>query len=380
MNKKSLLILSDYFPPAYHAGGPVRSVYNLVTLLKDHFDISILTSNSDLSVVEPLDVEKDKWIESNGFKVQYLSGENQTRQTYLNEFKSNFDFIYLNSMYSSRFTLLPLWIIRSSNLTSKIILAPRGMLEAGSVKKKFLKKRIFLLLSRLLGLYKNVDWHVTSPSEGNNVHKYFGNKTSIHEIKNIPSMFGEKHNRVKDAGNIKMLFYSRIGREKNLIGGLDILKKIIPSGPVKLDIYGPIQEEKYWNSCQKLITDLNKSEKFEISYKGFVQPDQLFNLLESYQVLFSPSSGENFGHGIVECMSSGLPALLSDRTPWRNLSDSQAGFDIPLQNIEEWQNSINFFIDMDQEKYKEHIQGAFQYIHSKMSLDDLRNRYIQMFS
>ena len=32
-----------------------------------------------------------------------------------------------------------------------------------------------------------------------------------------------------------------------------------------------------------------------------------------------PTGGENFGHAIFEALSCGVPALISDRTPWRDL-------------------------------------------------------------
>jgi glycosyltransferase involved in cell wall biosynthesis len=41
--------------------------------------------------------------------------------------------------------------------------------------------------------------------------------------------------------------------------------------------------------------------------------------------------GENFGHAIAEALQHGKPVIISDRTPWRNLRDVQAGWDLPLQ-------------------------------------------------
>ena len=35
--------------PGYQAGGPIRSIFNLVNLLKDDYDITIVTSNRDLN-------------------------------------------------------------------------------------------------------------------------------------------------------------------------------------------------------------------------------------------------------------------------------------------------------------------------------------------
>ena len=47
----------------------------------------------------------------------------------------SFDVIYLNSLYSYNFTLIPLWLLKSSN--RRIVLAPRGMLGKGALKLSF---------------------------------------------------------------------------------------------------------------------------------------------------------------------------------------------------------------------------------------------------
>lgn len=43
-----------------------------------------------------------------------------------------------------------------------------------------------------------------------------------------------------------------------------------------------------------------------------------------------PTFNENYGHAIVESFVAGLPVVISDRTPWRNLEKINAGWDIPL--------------------------------------------------
>ena len=42
MNKKKLLVFTDWYLPAYKAGGPVRSIANIVAHLKDEIDSLII--------------------------------------------------------------------------------------------------------------------------------------------------------------------------------------------------------------------------------------------------------------------------------------------------------------------------------------------------
>ena len=51
--KNSLLICIDWYYPGQAAGGPITSVLNLKELLKDKYDITILTSNKDLNAKIP---------------------------------------------------------------------------------------------------------------------------------------------------------------------------------------------------------------------------------------------------------------------------------------------------------------------------------------
>jgi hypothetical protein len=70
-----LLILYDYFSPAYKAGGPIQSILNLVRSLDEYYNIYIITSNFDLGDSIPLNVESDKWLrfENTNARVIYIS-------------------------------------------------------------------------------------------------------------------------------------------------------------------------------------------------------------------------------------------------------------------------------------------------------------------
>jgi hypothetical protein len=75
-----LLILYDYFDPAYKAGGPIRSLVNLVKVFEEQMDIHILSSDRDHDGTA-LKVESDRWIAyGKRSKVQYLSVARQNRQ------------------------------------------------------------------------------------------------------------------------------------------------------------------------------------------------------------------------------------------------------------------------------------------------------------
>ena len=55
LNKPVILIFIDWYLPAYKAGGPVRSIANLVENLKNDFIFKIVTGDRDLGDTKPFE-------------------------------------------------------------------------------------------------------------------------------------------------------------------------------------------------------------------------------------------------------------------------------------------------------------------------------------
>ena len=72
MNK--VILFSEYFPPAFLAGGPPKSAMNLVNQLDGEIIFEVYTSDYDLKNTKKLNVEKNKFIKClNGSEVIYNS-------------------------------------------------------------------------------------------------------------------------------------------------------------------------------------------------------------------------------------------------------------------------------------------------------------------
>jgi glycosyltransferase involved in cell wall biosynthesis len=85
----------------------------------------------------------------------------------------------------------------------------------------------------------------------------------------------------------------------------------------------------------------------QATYRDTVPPEQVVATLAGYDALLLPSHGENFGHVIHEAMLAGLPVVLSDRTPWRNLAARRLGFDLPLDQPAGFRAAIEQLAAMD---------------------------------
>ena len=97
---QSLLIFTDWFAPGFKAGGPIRSVVNLVALLESDYNIFIYTSDRDFnSTLSYSGISLNTWIPYNKrSKVFYASPEHTTISGLRNILKEvRPDTIYLNS-------------------------------------------------------------------------------------------------------------------------------------------------------------------------------------------------------------------------------------------------------------------------------------------
>lgn len=330
--KKKILIFVDWYLPGYKAGGPIRSIANMYSHLKNDYTFRIVTSDMDLHADKPYpSVVSDTWTKGpDGCDVMYLSAAKRNYKTILQILKEErADFIYLNSVFSKIFTLYPLLARKRHFGVRKVILAPRGMLGKGALDIKPVKKKVYLRWMKMMGLCYTIRWHASSPSEEKEIKKVFGQSASTQVALNLSeSRTIVYHPKSKKPGTLKMAFLSRISFKKNLTGTLQLLAKTSAAHHIQFDIFGPIEDEDYWAKCKTLIAEMPAHVK--VNYKGAIPNEQVANTLKDYHFSILLTFNENFGHSIIESMAAGCPVIISDQTPWKNLEESKAGWDIKL--------------------------------------------------
>lgn len=344
MKRPSILILLSNFSPGYMMGGPLTSNLNLINALKNEADFKIITSNHDFGDTQPYNgIEANKWILFREFKVWYLNYGPTKIIGILKVLKNeNFDTLYINSFFDFYFSIIPL-VYRFLGLykPSKIILVIRGEFYKDSLFFSKKKKKIFLFISNFLNLHNNIEWHASSDVEKNQIEKIIKTKNKVVKvISNIPNIQLPSTidlNSNDMSSKIKIIWLARIAKDKNIQFAFNVLSKV--SCDVEFDIYGPIEDLELWDNCKKISTTF--SDNIVFNYKGVIEKSQAQKLLSEYDLLFLPSYSENFGHSIVESLLVGTPVLISKNTPWRNLEDDGIGFDIDLNNIDEFVNAIN---------------------------------------
>ncbi len=375
---KKLLIFIDWYLPGYKAGGQIPSVANIIELIKDKMDVSVVTSDRDEGdELAYKGIAPDKWLYKKGVRIMYLSPKNRTKNTFQKILSQEFDTVYFNSFFSSRFTLLPLWLLKKNHPETKIVLAPRGMLGKGALAIKPIKKRIFIWLAKLGGLYRSITWHASSKLEKKEIEAIFGSKQQIHIASDISVLPGNQNViRKKEAEKVKIFFLSRITPKKNLFFALKLLQQI-PQGKIIFDIIGPVDDEKYWQKCREMIKKMPKNIK--INYLGSIPNSKLINALKKYHFFLFPTQNENYGHVIAESLAAGCPVILSTETPWQDLETGNAGWVIPLTRQQEFVQCIEKCTKMEQDEFDTLSKNALAYVRKKINNSDIIQKNIHLF-
>jgi glycosyltransferase involved in cell wall biosynthesis len=379
MAKKKILLFSDWFYPGFMAGGPIQSSYNLINHLKDYYDFSVVTRDTDYTDSVPYrDIKSNEWnILPNGMRVFYFSENNLSypaMSKLINE--EEFDVAYLNSMYSPRFTIMPLFILH--NLGKKVILAPRGMLAPTAIAIKSWKKKPFLLWIKNSKMIKNMLFHAASEHEAEHIRQVFGEKVEIKLAPNLPGKMelpGSVDKR-KDSGSVNLINVARISPEKNLHYALELLHNV--KGKVKFDIYGPVYDYPYWEKCKELLSKLPSN--IEAEYLGPIGKEAIPHAMKDIHFLLMPTQGENFGHTILEAMVCGCPPVISDQTPWIGLEARKAGFDLPLEEPEKFEEVLNKVIAMDLGEFNSWSEGTRAFAYSFINNPKLMEQSINIFA
>ena len=367
-----ILFFVDSFLPGYRGGGPITSVSNLTTLLKDSANILICTKNHDFGSCDIYtEIVSDKVTKFKDNNVIYLSKMNiSSIMKTINDF--NPDVIYLNSFFSKSTQLV--LFLNYIKYNKKVIVAPRGELQDNALKIKRIKKFVYLFFYKILKIQRNILFHSTDVIESNSI-KQLLSTNNVTEIQNVVKVYKFKP-LAKDTNVLKIIFVSRISEKKNLLFSLQLLTSITQK--VIFDIYGPKEDVNYWEKCQKVIDKL--PDNIAVSYKGELPQQKVIIVMRKYHAFLLPTFSENFGHVIVEAMQAGLIPIISDQTPWIGLQELTIGWSIPLNREVDYIKAINALCEINNKDYTEKSSRTMSYIHTKIDNKLAAEKYLNFFN
>ena len=134
--KSSILIALPHYRPGWKAGGPTRTIANLVEHLGNEFSFRILTSDRDYGDERAFPgIEADRWRRVGKADVLYMSPARRGVRAFAHALDAtDYDVLYLNSFFHPQFTVAPLLAYRLGLARRRsCVIAPRG--ESASLSR-----------------------------------------------------------------------------------------------------------------------------------------------------------------------------------------------------------------------------------------------------
>ncbi len=375
--KPGVVIVCDWFDPAFRAGGPVRSLVNLVSLFHMDYDFRIVCGNRDYGTDESLPVETGKWLDWQGkARVMYLNAAELKRSRIfdlLDEQVTEKDVLYVQGVFSLYFSIYPiLWWHRSKQ--RKLVVAPRGMLHSTARSVKPFKKKVFYTIARILGWFNNIDWQSTQPDETAEIRSVMGKKARIFEAANIPAPIPAYETAQKQGDALKIISVGRISAEKDPLMLIKALGKI--SVPVQATFIGDYADDTYFNAFSSAISQL--PETVAVKHIPSVPHGNMTEQYKQYDVFVSCSKGENFGHAIAEALACGLPCFIGENTPWKGLHSKNAGAELALE-CDVFAAALESYCKLSTEEKSEMSRAAHNFAVQTFQPEMYRKQYDVLF-
>lgn len=354
-----VVVTAPFFEPGYKGGGPIKSVAEILERLDDSVGCLLITADRDLGDADPYPDLSGRLVRRGCHDVYYLDPTKPRhwwRALQLTR-RANPEVLYLNSLWSPPFTLLPVAAATMRLIRPRrILLAPRGELSPGALAIKSTKKRVFLLgWSRVLRVLR-VTFHASTELEAGHIRAVLPWARSIVQINSSgPPARDTPEPSGTDA---RLVFLSRISRKKNLGLAIEALAHV-PT-PVTLDVYGPVEDPALWAAYEDRIARLPSH--VTVRYRGELRPAEVGDTLARYDAFVFPTLGENFGHVIAESLAAGCPVLCSDETPWGDVLRDGGGEVVASFDVAPWARALTSWASLSPERRslaKERAIGAY---------------------
>lgn len=367
---RTIFITIPWFTPAFKAGGPIRSIHNLVLALNQKFRFYIFTGDADVDGII-MQVPKDAWTDfAPNVWVWYDAEVSRSKNLTDEVEKIKPDVVFINGMFSWYFNAVPLLFVHQGHK----ILSVRGMLHTHALGQKKIKKQLYLRALHAARGFRQVTWHVVDEEEAAHIRKFAGAHAPLVVIPNVVAPLARSGTAIIKEGALKLLSIGLISRMKNYLLVLQALAQV--KTPVSYTICGAIKDAGYWEACQAAAATLPPH--ITVKYAGAIAPEDVAAALAAAHVFVLPSRSENFGHAILEALTAGVPVITSQSVPWRGLQEAKAGINVE-PNPKSIAVAIDFFADMPPEAHDLWRRGAADYIAAKSTNASAIEAYEKLF-
>lgn len=332
-----ICLVSSSFYPATFYGGPISATWDLSRKMAEK-GIHVYVSTTNANGKKKLEIETNKYIKKeNNLFVKYYN------EQFINKFSLAFflgiwsdikksDIVYIQYLF--HYTVL-LSIIYGVLLKKKIVVCPRGSFSNFTLSNKHIFFKSLWLNVFVKPLSNQIIWQASSYLEEEDIKRKIqgANVVIINDGVDFESfqdalVLSKKellNNYVGvDFSEVSSLFFS-MGR-LHKIKGFDVLIDafslfLLKDKNAKLIIAGG--DDGVEKDLRNKIKELGVEESvFLIGEIGFKDKKILLNNCDYFTLA---SSFESFGIVVAEALSCGMPIVLSNKTPWKDLEINNCG-------------------------------------------------------
>ena len=318
----------DHYLPGERLGGVLRSTVNLVEAFSGEMEIRVVTRDRDYLSRERYRCDDGTWHEVAGARVRYLS----------DRAFAGFDFgklrgewpwrtAFLNGVFSPACRRFLAWRAGAGGVGPTVV-AARGSFLPGAMSKSALRKRLFLALSRLRRRWDGVVWLASSEAEGAAIRKWVSADARIIAIPDLPSRLPRLPRPARDSSvALRVVFARRIEVHKAPAWVLGPLARSARGRRVVFRLRGDVPEPGY---ALRLAGAAREIPGLDLEILPPATQREVLGEMAASDLVVLPSKSENYAHVVPEAWSQGVPVLISDQTPWRDLEAAGLGLDCPL--------------------------------------------------
>jgi glycosyltransferase involved in cell wall biosynthesis len=214
---------------------------------------------------------------------------------------------------------------------AKLVVSPRGMMNRWAWQHRFWRKQIARALIHPGALGAVAGWHATSEEEATEI-KALGFRQPVCVAPNgvnTPAVADRakelEHWRTKCPAigtRPVALFYSRFHQKKRVLELIDLWLERAPRDWLLLLV--GIAQDYTPETLEQYVQRASGAGRVQV-FSGEDQPPPY----AVASLFLLPSHSENFGLVIAEAMAHGVPALVTDGTPWLEINRDGRGWCVP---------------------------------------------------
>lgn len=348
-----VVVFSPYYPPAFRAGGPVKSISRLVRASTNPLPTLVVSRNWDLGERVRLRNPANTWVNTGEEDIwAYDRDVTAYVRSLLAAGREKPRLVYVNSLFDPWMTVVPAlgWWVAGSR-RSDLVIAARGQLAQGALAKSASRKRALLWLWRRLAAHRRVIVHAATENERDDVQRVLGNVDVVVRPDDVGPLLPALNGPLPQA-ELRAVFLGRIVPIKGLLELLESLRHV--EHPMLLDIYGPEEDQRYVQLCRRQARQLFGS--VQVRFMGPVPNDAVRSVLSQYDVMLNPTRGESFGQVIGESLSVGTPVAVAPVTPWTSWIEASNGGIIVRDG--RWAEAAKCLSAMDETSREQIREGA----------------------